>query len=465
MKGTGSYLALLIFPLLFITGCRSTYSSNVEWKEAHPLQIGICHPGSFWPEENNHFKQAPSSYERQKWGGYLSGRYKQELLDEMGIQWVRVDFSWKNLEPEQDEWYFKNFDRFVAGAREQNKKVLAVLAYDVHWRYDKDGSCRNIQPEELHHYLNYVKTITQRYGEDIAALEIWNEPNFKRFWKGSEEDFFHLTKETLKVLDETVPHIPVAVGALSYHWSMRGRTFLKNMIKAGVLDGADAVSIHPYGVSLQASAARVEGVQKLLNKHQLDHEIWITEIGYPTTGLYPHRVRLENHASFTGKALVLMAASGADMITWYKLFDKYTPDEKPFYTGSESSFGLLYPDYSRKPGAYSYSSLSAALQNSTYNPRGIQTEGVTARAFRIFCFDRKNSRSGKDERSIILWGDNPEVVKEIEIEGFSDYILTELNGKDSISGSCSGLIRLLIGKTPVLVTGTVLPDSPPIRIR
>ena len=423
LSGSG----FLLFCLISL-GCTSI--SLEKTPNPDPLQIGICQPGSTPPE----------------------------MLDDLGIKWIRRDLSWNRLEIRPGVWDFSSLDRYFEEARSQNRKILGVLAYDNTWRYKKDNSRRNIRPDELHHYLNYVRTVAGRYKDDLSALEIWNEPNFIRFWKGSDQDFYHLTKETLRVLEETAPDLPVTVGALSYHPVNRGKSFLKGMIAYGALEGADAVSLHPYGSSVNAVVRRVADVQDLLNKHKLSHQIWITEMGYPTTGLYPHRISLENHAVIIARTMVQLAAAGADLITWYKLQDAYTAENRPFYVGSEDSFGLIYPDLEWKPGAWSYRSLSRVLQDSLYDPSVVDVAGLYG--IRSYGF-----RMESGETAVVLWSINEERESSIIIEGFKKYTVTELKGRDSLVLKGKGPLETGLTGIPLLISGFRNPGYPAIQIR
>ncbi|MDC7235389.1 MAG: cellulase family glycosylhydrolase [Spirochaetales bacterium] len=437
-----------IFLLLLLLGsCRSftdSRSAHFNPEEHYPVQFGICQVGSMWPEDNGSFRSSPSAYETGIWRHYQETPLKLELFDQMGIQWWRSDFSWRHLEPMEGHWSFQRYDWLVEAAAENNKKVLALLVYDTPWLYGEENRSRDIRAGELEHYLNYARTMAERYGDRLGGFEIWNEPNFGRFWNGRDEDFFTLTKETVRVLKEAAPHVPVAVGALSYHPVTGGKSFLKKMIEAGALEGADAVSIHPYGASIETAARRVAELRTLLRDSGYDHRIWITEMGFPTTGLYPHRVELEDHYASTIEALTLMYAAGADLITWYKLLDSYNPEEAGLIVHSERSFGLMSRKKEWKPGAHAYALLARELQGKTYTPDDLIIEGDWKNSVKAFLF-----KEG-DETAIVLWSRNPDRDFHLRVEGLNEMTIT---GYDPLLQQTAA-VEQIPGDYPVVITGT-----------
>jgi hypothetical protein len=53
------------------------------------------------------------------------------------------------------------------------------------------------------------------------------------------------------------------------------------MVQNGCLENADAVSLHPYGLSTKTMGKRVSEAKKIIEDAGYNHDIWITEIGSP----------------------------------------------------------------------------------------------------------------------------------------------------------------------------------------
>ena len=436
-------LTILFLGLLY--GCRTFTdpSSELYNPDDHaPLGIGTCQPGALWPLENSAIDSPLDFYEKEKWSNYFRSGIRQDLYDGLGVTWLRVDFSWKSLEPEKGVWYFRDYDYLAEAADEQGRKILAVLTFDTPWLYEDEKQSRNITENELDEYLDYVRTVALRYGDRLAGFEIWNEPNLNRFWKGSDEDFFQLTREAVKVLKEVAPDVPVAVGALSYHPLVGGKSFLKKMLEAGALEGADAVSVHPYAISLNASAGRVADLRAFLEAEGCKHRIWVTEMGFPTTGLYPTRVSLKKHFSSTVKGLTLMTAAGADILTWYKIFDSYSPYTTSHIIPSERSFGMITPYREWKPGAYAFNLLGPALEGKTYSPLDLEMEDSLPSKSEAYLY------RNKEDITLVLWTDGRG--GPFDLEGVNDPVIRTFDPeKEEIIESDAEL-----GQYPLVITGT-----------
>ena len=403
--------AFLFISLILFTGCRSLPETPGE----SPLAFGICHPGPLKASDQPLFDSAPDSWDIQRRHSFVINPDWENLLKEMNIRWLRQDLSWKRLEPEQGVWTPKNYDWLAAGADEYGFKILGVLSFDVKWIYGENSNKnRAIGPEELPLFLNYVRYTARRYGEKVGAFEIWNEPNLKRFWKGTEQEYFTLVKETIKVLKEEAPDTPIAVGALSYHPLMGGRKFLERMILAGVLEGANALSLHPYSINPESAARRVADARKLLNEYGYDHRIWISETGFPTTGWYVIKVPGVRHYARTVKTLTLLCAAGADLITWYKLKDSYDPEEHGLIIPSERSFGLMNPEKEWKPGAWAFKTLAGELEGAVYAPGVIETGGSGRSRVESYSFRKADGTlltvvwSYRSDEDLILYLDDHE---------------------------------------------------------
>ncbi len=322
---------------------------------------------------------------------------EQEFMSSIGVTWLRGSIPWSRVEKTPGVWDFEYYDKFMNLADKYNKKVLIVLAYDVPWIYKEGDTRRNITQDKLPYYLNYVKTIVKRYGKQAAGFEIWNEPNTPMFWKGSDDDFFELTKKSVELIKELLPDKPVAVGSIFYHPVMSGKAYLKKLVSRGILNTADAVSLHPYGLSIEAAAQRVADAERFLRREGYSKEIWITEFGMTTGGWYPNKTSVPKQANAVIESIVRFTAAGADLITWFKLLDGQMPEDVKKGVSSEEFFGLAYPDFSLKPSGKAYSLLAHGIQDAIYIKNGIRADEDLISRIEFFRFDRSN------DSTIIIW--------------------------------------------------------------
>lgn len=276
------------------------------------------------------------------------------LLDDIGCEWLRVDYRWNSIEKTPGNFDFTSMDRFTQMALQQNKKVIAVLCYDTGWIHNDNKQQEYIQPEHYESFIHFVTETVKRYKGQVAAFEIWNEPNLKtkRFWKGHDEEFIDLFSRTVKAIKNIDSSIVVTTPGL-----FRGDDkYLQKMFEAGAMENVDVISFHPYAVTLVGYLKQIERIQDKAKKYGFNGKFWISEMGYPTGGLYPTRVSEKELPEKIIKTLVYGLSKDIKVITWYHLFD---PVERS-KSNSEDFFGLVIGDdeYKLKNGIYAYRAIA-----------------------------------------------------------------------------------------------------------
>ena len=285
------------------------------------------------------------------------------LMDELGIDWVRNDFYWHEIESKKGKWCFEKYDRMVNDNRNSGRKILATLGFDVGWIH-KNGKRKDvIHKDHLPDFLEYVEQVVTRYKGQVDAWEIWNEPNVPiRFWNGTPKEFYALVKATAEKIRACDPDA-VIVGGVFF---LVPDNFIRNMWKSGAMDNLDALSMHPYGVNPRATLRIYEKFETLVRKLGFTGEIWITEIGYPLAGFYPSRVSAEKFPDYIIQTITGLAAKGARTIFWYQLTESYTKDETPKTLNSEKFFGLAYRDFEKREGVDSFADIINIIRGSVF---------------------------------------------------------------------------------------------------
>jgi hypothetical protein len=93
-------------------------------------------------------------------------------------------------------------------------------------------------------YFTWIADLATRI--PLQAIELHNEPNLKHFWSFGAKAYATACKAATATIKARAPGTPVVVGSLSHLWWGPGIDFLKEILAAGTLDGADGVSVHPY---------------------------------------------------------------------------------------------------------------------------------------------------------------------------------------------------------------------------
>jgi hypothetical protein len=329
-------IAKLLSATMFLSALVSCASSIIPDASVYgtvtiPNDIaGICHAGTPGSEQEN------------------------AMLDELGITWVRNDFRWSNIEPSDGVWDFSHFDRVVESNNQRGRKMIGILGYDTSWLHQNGGKEDFISAEELPRYINYVEKVVTRYKGKVEAWEIWNEPNINvRFWKGPAKDFYALSKVAATKIRECDPKAKIVAGSF---WRVPTR-FIKNMFASGALDDVDAISFHPYAATPAGTAQQYDKFTALMQKMHYSGEIWVTEVGYPTGGIYPSRVSEAKLGSYIRDTFTALALRGARVIVWYHLYDNFTKGNVPKSLDSERFFGLIYSDNEKKQGVVPFTDI------------------------------------------------------------------------------------------------------------
>ncbi|MDR2943086.1 MAG: hypothetical protein LBV17_10890 [Treponema sp.] len=359
------------------------------------------------------------------------------LLEQMGCKWVLNTFFWHNIEPEKDFFDFFDYDLYVDYAKGQGKKIIGVLGYTTGYLYPNGKLKDYISPENMPFFLRYVEETVRRYKGRVDVWSIWNEPNFN-FWKGSENEFFELTKLTAKRIRETDPDAYIIGGVF---WRCPAE-FIKKMHNAGATKELDALAFHPYAVNPSGSMKIYDNFIKTVSEINYTGPVWITEMGYPTWGWYPTKVSQNKFPAYIVKTITGAAVRGARVLLWYEIFDRVKTGEKSL--NSEKHFGLVHKDFSRKEGSWAYELCARFLPGSRYIPELPNRENIPSHIV-SFCF--MDSVSGNN--TLILWNDKKNIQK-IELYLSASALLHDIStGENTLLPANAPLD---IGDKPLFIT-------------
>ncbi|MEJ2752598.1 MAG: cellulase family glycosylhydrolase, partial [Chloroflexota bacterium] len=116
-------------------------------------------------------------------------------LQALGVGWVKVQVSWKLYQPHPDAYaedLLAELDRLVEAAANNNLKVLLNVSKAPEWSRpttELDGP-----PLDYGLYRDFLAFLAGRYQGNVAAYELWNEPNLKREWNGIPLSAAELTR-------------------------------------------------------------------------------------------------------------------------------------------------------------------------------------------------------------------------------------------------------------------------------
>jgi hypothetical protein len=313
-----------------------------------------------------------SAQVRDRRFGAIEAFWATDEAAELGIGWERILFYWRELQPTgPDDWNTLHVrEEWLAEAVAQGRTVVGLLKNTPPWA-SEDGSEAGLpsglylpvdDPGNL--WANYVRRVASYYSaRSVHHWIIWNEPEIRPDvygyeFAGTVEDYYQLLKVAYKVMKETDPAAVIHLAGLTWWHDVN---YLQRLFQVAAADPEgpandyffDVVSLHIY--------FRSETVQTILNNVQaiqeqfgMDKAVWINETNAAPNQdpLWPvvrpaFPVDLDQQAWYIVQAFALGFGAGADRISVYKLIDVQLPP------GGEA-FGILRPDFSRRPAFDAY---------------------------------------------------------------------------------------------------------------
>ena len=258
-------------------------------------------------------------------------------------------------EGQQDATYLAALDRLVDGASARGIKTLLLVVGTPCWASsapDKDCSAADANASAATRYPpahtgDFVKISTflaARYGDKLAAFEVWNEPDQSNqlYWAGPDKvkRYVALAKAAYAPLKAANPKMAVLAGAFV---GGNGK-WLQALYNAGIKGSYDAVSVHFYDLPLEA-LAETRAVQK---RNGDKVPLWLAETGFSSCYVKGRKDAATDHVclSRAAQAQALTDLFAATRKTsWLKAVIVYTlQDESSAY-----QFGLYDPQGRQKP--------------------------------------------------------------------------------------------------------------------
>ena len=313
------------------------------------------------------------------WSQYDTAAVDRQLdrAREAGAGMVRVDVGWSSIEADgkgrYNAWHVSKLDHVVDAANARGLKLLVTFWQTPCWASsapaDLKQGCsgnwwdRGVQrypPSNPQDYADALAWAVRRYGNRVAAWEIWNEPNQSEYMKADDpaSAYAALVRAAYPAAKAANPGTTIVAGSLAdadYEFSER-------LLKLGVGGNFDAWSVHPYsedrspldpgvaGWSKKAMVAGVPRVRETLLRYGQNRPLWLTELGWSTCTIrnaraYENCIGEPTQAEYLRQAFEQMRSWPYVQVgVWFNMQD----------TGADRSsridnYGLLRYDGSPKP--------------------------------------------------------------------------------------------------------------------
>src|ERR1700677_2003749 len=288
---------------------------------------------------------------------------------------VRVELPWSELEPfgpnQIDPGALAVSDRLMSDAAADGIGVIALVESTPCWASSAPASLLQIcspgggsngaaswPPREPAASAAFVAYLAQRYGPDLAAIEIWNEPDQANedYFAGPEKPqrYAAILRAAYPAIKQVAPRVPVLAGSLV---GSNG-VFLRALYAAGIKGFYDGLSVHFYNLVL--------GSLRAIHETQLangdNKPLWLSEFGW--SSCWPQQRTQQEQACVTA------AEQGANLADTFRSLAR-TPwiSAEVVYKlqGSLSEdFGVLNENGTRKS---SFAALSSVFVSPFGKPR------------------------------------------------------------------------------------------------
>jgi hypothetical protein len=281
------------------------------------------------------------------------------LMQEAGVGWVRFDFLWGDIEPQEGKFDFAKYDGIVKLLRSKGIHILGILHYSADWA----SACGqwNCSPKDNKVFVNYASKVIERYKDQVKYWELWNEPDSATYWKNQDglKSYCVLLKDVYIAAKQIDPECKILNGGIA-----NGLASINHLYDNGAKDYFDILNIHffqtPFHTgSIKAVASYPKLAYKIMQRNgDGDKKIWITEIGCPGVkmGLATDNWWMGKNPNETQQAKWLK-----DVYTELlknpqveKIFWAFFRDTKGHWNNGVDYFGMVRWGYSRKPAFKSY---------------------------------------------------------------------------------------------------------------
>jgi hypothetical protein len=295
-------------------------------------------------------------------GGYTTDEQDQEIaaLKEAGAQYARINVVWFAVEPNQKGAYDASllalYDHLMAKLAENGMKAIFVTADTPYWASADPAKTNGVwsqkyKPTNNSDLADYFVFLLNRYhSTGPHAFEIWNEENASAFWPSgvSAADYFNMLQTCYTAIKAADPQAIVLNGGLTD--GSNTTNYMASLYTAGAKNYFDVWSQHTYTKTPQYEMIVGKVRNIMVANGDTAKKIWMTECGWltSTNPTETGAVSFNRQAHYLTNMFTRLATYPyVEVVCWYtsRSFDENT---------HEGSFGLMLPDFTRKPSFYAY---------------------------------------------------------------------------------------------------------------
>lgn len=295
-----------------------------------------------------------------------------DAMRELGIRHLRTGISWADYHRVKGkqwyDWQMRQLEEF---------EVLLSI-----WHTPPsiaEGSVCAGPPVRLLDYAHFIGEVIERYGQQFADLELWNEPNNIMKWNFERFDpwwskFGYMIREAGNVAQQLGKRTVLGgMIPVDHHW-------LQLIESYGTLAAIDVVAIHAFPQMWWDHAPCWDRPEhwhgwrqkiQYIAEHTQGRPIWVTETGLAT---WDPSTRAHGRYQLQSDNLQAAARAPVDRVYWYCLVDlasQRAAIEGFHVDENEYHLGLITESGNRKPAWHTMRALlrSDGLDKATRHAR------------------------------------------------------------------------------------------------
>jgi len=362
-----------------------------------------------------------------------------KMMKRLNINWVRQTVRPYARAGQKDHIDWGRSDLVVRECYENGINICAVIL---------GGNIPNPTAKSydaIERFVSFVAEAARKYNNIIKYWEVWNEPDAKNSWPRSRDPKGKTYAKFLRACYTEIKSInadsQVLIGGLT--GSAKNRFwYLSQIYKNKGKNYFDIAAIHPYTAPDSPEKNNIlekkieDAAVRLKRNGDVEKNIWITELGYPTSkGSDRRNISLEDQANFLVRScLIAISHPDVEKIFWHCLRNIGVSK-----TAMQQNFGLINNDFTPKPAAIAYFNLI----NKTADLNYIGRLDLNAN-LRGYIFGKK------DKRVKILWSLEEDEVLVLPVKG-SSVLITDIMGNTKYMQSQKGKARILLTDSPIFL--------------
>jgi hypothetical protein len=296
----------------------------------------------------------------------------------LGVTWVRGDYSWAASEPSRGNYTWTSNDRLILANRARGIRSLPILYFTPVWARPGGTSDKHV-PNNLSDYGTWVgQACAHLTTLGVTWVELWNEQNLSGFFQPlttntDRDHYVFMAKDATTKCKANAPGMRVLAGGLSTADTVfqlgNGAPAVGNGLynsmdyygRAGLYSLVDGIGWHPYLDDYRPgeeavgwarwSGGAIATALGILDKYAPDRnlQLWNTESAAPRTAVSASeqaiRARLAYESFITGGFAAPYRARLGPYF-WFTLRDRGTDSGQRDNTFGLTSFSWVpYPAY------------------------------------------------------------------------------------------------------------------------